>query len=94
MLPVFVVLQIALLKNNFGTIACCERARDVFFHFDSLEGCISSDLAVGDDVEFNVSRDETSKKLAAVRCGSNGIQVLQANLTTIPLGSRSFYACF
>lgn len=56
------------MKNNFGTIARCERALDIFFHFDNLGGCSSSDLAVGDDVEFSVSRDEASKKLAAVRC--------------------------
>lgn len=63
-------LQVALLKTNFGTIARCERALDIFFHFDNLEGCTSSELAVGDDVEFSVIRDEKSKKPAAVRYGS------------------------
>lgn len=62
--------QVALLKNNFGTIARCERALDIFFHFDNLEGCTSSDLALGDDVEFSVIRDDKSKKPAAVRYGS------------------------
>ena len=26
-----------MLRNNFGTIRGCERAVDVFFHFDSLD---------------------------------------------------------
>jgi len=31
-----------MLRNNFGTIRGCERAVDVFFHFDALdEGNIS-----------------------------------------------------
>lgn len=62
-------MQVALLKNNFGTIARCEQALDIFFHFDNLEGCAPTDLAVGDDVEFSVIRDEKSKKPAAMRYG-------------------------
>jgi len=26
-----------MLRNNFGTIRGCERAVDVFFHFDALD---------------------------------------------------------
>lgn len=65
--------QVALLKTNFGTIARCERALDIFFHFDSLEGCTSSDLSVGDDVEFSVIREEKSRKRTAVRYGCQAI---------------------
>ena len=34
-----------MLKNHFGTIRCCERALDVFFHFDDLQGCLPADLS-------------------------------------------------
>ena len=61
--------QFAMLKNNFGTIRGCERAVDVFFHFDALDdGLAPADLAVGDDVEFSVQKDAVTKKVAAVRC--------------------------
>ena len=57
-----------MLKNNFGTIRGCERVVDVFFHFDALEdGLTPADLAVGDDVEFSVHKDPSTKKVAAVR---------------------------
>jgi hypothetical protein len=57
-LPLFftLLLQIRLLKNNFGFINCCERHEDLIFNFAELaDGLTIADMAVGDDVEFTVT---------------------------------------
>ncbi|CAD7695418.1 unnamed protein product [Ostreobium quekettii] len=57
--------KVAVLKNNFGFIKCCERHNDVLFHFSELDGLEPADLVVGDDVEFAVKWDrEKGKQLA------------------------------
>ncbi|CAD7695113.1 unnamed protein product [Ostreobium quekettii] len=65
--------KVAVMKNNFGFIKCCERHNDVLFHFSELVSSDQSsrvnvesgDLVVGDDVEFVVKWDrEKGKQLA------------------------------
>lgn len=57
--------KVAVVKNNFGFIKCCERHNDVLFHFSDLDGVQPSEIVVGDDVEFAVKWDrEKGKQLA------------------------------
>jgi cold shock CspA family protein len=55
--------------GGFGFIRACERSADVFFHFSALAGCAPGELAVGDDVEFAVSR-EPPRGLVAPTCAA------------------------
>lgn len=46
---------IATLKDNFGFIESAEHDKEVFFHFSAFEG-EASDLELGDEVEYTLSR--------------------------------------
>jgi len=46
---------IATLKDNFGFIETAEHDKEVFFHFSAFEGDIT-DLDLGDEVDFTISR--------------------------------------
>jgi len=46
---------IATLKDNFGFIEMDDHNKEVFFHFSAFDGD-ATDLDLGDEVEFNLSR--------------------------------------
>lgn len=68
-------VQVSVLKNNFGFIKACERAADLMFHAEGLEGLSIQDLKEGDEVEFEVAhkphqastKPHQPSKLCAVR---------------------------
>ncbi|KAK9825992.1 hypothetical protein WJX74_003805, partial [Apatococcus lobatus] len=67
--------KVSVLKNNFGFIKPCERAADLMFHAEGLEGLSLRDLSEGDEVEFEVAhkphqpsnKPHQPSKLCAVR---------------------------
>ena len=59
------VLQIITMRTQFGFIKCCERPGEMFFHFSALAGGPEA-FDVGDDVEFNVTREPKGERLNAV----------------------------
>jgi cold shock CspA family protein len=63
--------RVALLKKEFGFIRQVARPGDLFFHFSQLEkdgGLTASDIKVGDDVEYEVTRDKNGKLSAQCIC--------------------------
>ncbi len=64
-------------QQSFGFITCCERNESIFFHFSQFSGP-TSDLAQGDEVEFEVGTDTRTSKLIARR------------LVKLPTGTVSF----
>lgn len=61
----FFGLQIITMRTQFGFIKCCERPGEMFFHFSALTGG-SEAFAVGDDVEFSITREPKGERLNAV----------------------------
>ncbi|GFR48986.1 hypothetical protein Agub_g11005 [Astrephomene gubernaculifera] len=67
---------VALLKRNFGFIACPNRVRDVFFHLAALEDCVPEQLEVGTTVTFTAERDSSGRQIAThVRLAPVGSRV-------------------
>ena len=58
-------LQIITMRTQFGFIKCCERPGEMFFHFSALTGGPEA-YAVGDDVEFSITREPKGERLNAV----------------------------
>ncbi len=58
-------LQIITMRTQFGFIKCCERPGEMFFHFSALTGGPEA-FAVGDDVEFSITREPKGERLNAV----------------------------
>jgi len=57
---------VAVLKDTYGFIKCCERDHDVFFHYSALE-CERDEVALNSDVEFTVVHDGRAAKPIAVK---------------------------
>jgi len=53
--------RVTLLKKEFGFIRQVLRAGDLFFHFTQLEGIETTEIKVGDDVEYSIRRDRDGK---------------------------------
>jgi cold shock CspA family protein len=53
--------RVTLLKKEFGFIRQVLRAGDLFFHFTQLDGIDSTEIHVGDDVEYSIRRDRDGK---------------------------------
>lgn len=58
-------LQVVTMRSQFGFIKCCERPGEMFFHFSALQGGPEA-FAVGNDVEFSVTREPKGERLNAV----------------------------
>ncbi|KAL0042476.1 hypothetical protein WJX79_001033 [Trebouxia sp. C0005] len=69
--------QIITMRTQFGFIKCCERPGEMFFHFSALTGGPEA-FAVGDDVEFSITREPKGERLNAV------------GITKAPQGSAVF----
>lgn len=76
--------RVTLLKKEFGFIRQVLRAGDLFFHFTQLEGIDSTEIKVGDDVEFSIRRDRDGKLSAqAVKRASPGSVIFDEICDTV-----------
>ncbi|KAL3144539.1 hypothetical protein ABBQ32_004270 [Trebouxia sp. C0010 RCD-2024] len=71
--------QIITMKTQFGFIKCCERPGELFFHNSALQDGPEG-FAVGQDVEFSVTREPKGER-------PNAVEVVRA-----PQGSAVFDA--
>lgn len=58
-------LQIITMRGQFGFIKCCERPGELFFHNSALQDGPEG-FAVGQDVEFSVTREPKGERPNAV----------------------------
>lgn len=54
------------LLDKFGFILCADRNIELFFHYSEYKSGHSDQLQIGDEVEFKVSEEQATKKLAAL----------------------------
>ncbi|KAL3155007.1 hypothetical protein ABBQ38_011531 [Trebouxia sp. C0009 RCD-2024] len=71
--------QIITMKTQFGFIKCCERPGELFFHNSALQDGPEG-FAVGQDVEFSVTREPKGER-------PNAVEIVRA-----PQGSAVFDA--
>lgn len=57
------------MRSQFGFIKCCERPGELFFHYSALQGGPEG-FAVGQDVEFTVTREPKGERPNAVEYAS------------------------
>jgi len=55
---------IKVLKNGFGFIKSEDTAEDVFFHLSNLDGVEFDDLAVDNEVSFEIGEGKNGKDQA------------------------------
>jgi cold shock CspA family protein len=54
------------LLDKFGFILCADRNIELFFHYSEYKSGHSDTLQIGDEVEFRVSEEQKTNKLAAL----------------------------
>jgi len=59
-------IKTLITEKNFGFLTAEEGEKDVFFHASSLNGVEFSQLAVGDNVSFEVEESEKGPRAVNV----------------------------